>query len=188
MVVIDVIKNHDYQKASCLNPQVLRAYLERQENALKDLITQHDFTALDAPLEMKGRDNQKLEMQFVPLEYYQGLYLELDAEQKIILQTQLPAIISGPPGSGKSCLAMAIITQTVLQNLDFAQPIIYVAESALLREQMRLSWQQHPASLNRPPNSVLFLSYEELLRRQLPQHHDLVAVDSSFFTEWYRKF
>ena len=188
LVVIDVIKNHDYQKASYLNPQVLRAYLERQEDALKDLITQHDFTAMDAPLEMNGRDNQKSEMQFVPLEYYQGLYLELDAEQKIILNTQLPAIISGPPGSGKSCLAMAIITQAVLQTLDFAQPIIYVAESAPLREQMRLSWQQHPASVNRPPNSVLFLSYEELLRRQLPQYLEYAAVEDSFFNEWYLKF
>ncbi|KTC66667.1 hypothetical protein Lbir_3216, partial [Legionella birminghamensis] len=78
-----------------------------------------------------------------PLSCYNQNFIRLNSEQAKVLQVNLPALVSGPPGSGKSCVAISLIQQ-VLSRLS-QEPdarILYVTQSPELIEAMEKIWAE----------------------------------------------
>lgn len=185
--LIDVITNHEYEKSSCFQPAVLRRLLERNEEETLAAITEHSFVAVEELLDITtGPTDQGVRL--VPLEYYNGLHIELDEIQNNAKNVKLPALISGAPGSGKSCVALAVLAQAVRLGVTLDKTICYVTESTFLQERMQTMWSEHPLAQNLPLNRVQFMSFEQVMRAQCEHLAGLESVGEPFFAAWFKNY
>ncbi len=100
------------------------------------------------------------------ISYHQKL-ITLDDEQEATFSFPTPGVIIGDPGSGKSTLCSALISED-LKNpalLDEGRFIVYFSESGNLPAKMQQAWVlDHPITASQPEaNQVLFLDYPALL-------------------------
>nr|HAT8712633.1 hypothetical protein [Legionella jordanis] len=188
LVLLDVVLNHDYNKCPFLKPAVLKNYLEKNAETITNHIEQKDFLATtDVPLsEQKIADNTPL--QYAPIAYYNQMYIEFNDEQQVARGATLPAVISGPPGSGKSCVALSLLEQAVNQLAYENGPILYVTQSEPLKKALEAGWQELPAAQNLPPKSVQFRTYQELLSECDLEFSKKEIVGKAHFQEWFKQY
>lgn len=183
----DVVLNHDYHKSRFLQPKFLKHFL----SSLSDGKSGEVIEVCQAPafelvkqgtfgLGVSGSSQCSL----APLELYQTRFIALSTTQEQVLQTQLPALVRGPAGSGKTCVAISVLLQQVRRYAATGSrlPVIYISQSAHLVKAMKEFWQDS-VSAEVLPVEVLFRTYQAFLREYLPTSISL--ADDTVFESWY---
>lgn len=182
--ILDVVLNHDYDKSAFIRtPDMLNQFLELNGQAITHKINANDF--LEHELEPQVNralaqndddddddDDNDNNVDMIRFDFYNQQFVELDALQiDIVEKKQLPLIISGAPGSGKSLLSQLLLEQYVENNVNKEDPwpILYIAESEDLVQSMADGWACLPISKQVPANAVQFKTYKQLLIDLNPQ-------------------
>lgn len=197
LIVLDYLATHDYQKSSFLRSGVLKRYLERQIGMFADLIDSPNVfePAPDRPLFNDGRlaSDGDADLALEPLEYYQNNWISLNSEQTQMLNVSFPAVCSGAAGSGKSCVALSILSSCLNQYIHRvnseklqARPIIYVTQSSALVAMMKKSYESLPMDEDYR-QCVQIKTYNELIEKDsgVPEAH---FVGAAHFDEWYSEY
>ena len=186
LMLLDEVLNHDYAKSRFLKPAVLKHYLELHGKPLCEEILHEHFKKhedLSCLLPIKATSKQPVD--YTRIDFYNNKFIELDVTQlDTITHQSLPLIISGAPGSGKSCIAMLLLAQYLESDMDRQFTILYVTKSQKLADSMRATWQALPISQNLNDNDVQFKSYQQLLEDFEMQLEDRVFVEKEHFLEW----
>lgn len=169
LLILDVLLEHKYDKSKFMRD---KGAVERAKNQ------DHEICIVDT-LE----DNQKLDVSDpAPIQYYHDKYIYLSDAQGKVLHAKTPAIISGPPGSGKSCMALASIEKYLSKPENRNGKIIYyVCLSNNLAEAMQQMWEQMPASQFDGSSEVIFTSYENLIR----SYESMPFVNEADVNKWF---
>lgn len=173
MLVLDVILNHDYRKSRFLKKGVLEAYLEKRGPLTFEGVHAEEEALPDA-------------LDWEPARYYPQAYyydesfIAFNAEQDHALQLPMPVVISGPAGSGKSCVlfeAMRVMWQAKPE--DEKKAILYVAKSPFLAAHYQRMWDAEPDD-----RSVLFCSYDALIVSLDAACTTVTKVGEAYFFKW----
>ncbi|WP_193392313.1 DNA/RNA helicase domain-containing protein, partial [Legionella erythra] len=191
LLLLDVVLNHDYHKSRFLKPQVLRQFLE--QNVLKALAKEElAFVKADAlpPLWANPKSKEEEEtIEYQKVTFYNQTFITLSDAQEKALKTQLPAVISGAAGSGKSCVALAILEQAVTQFIYAPEkPLLYITQSANLAQTLQRMWEQLPASQTEAGKQVQFLTYQQFIEQQAKELKDKKAQDKASFMTWLNHY
>jgi hypothetical protein len=187
LMLLDVVLNHDYAKSRFLKPAVLKHYIEFHGKAISEELIGNHFETLEGPppvLLSNGETAQAFH--YSRIDFYNHKFIELDADQLDAgTKATLPLIISGAPGSGKSCIALLLLGQFVESSFDKEDyPILYVTESEKLAVSMYQAWQALPIAQGLDSKSVLFKSYEQLIKELAPNTADKMFVGKEHCMYW----
>ncbi len=196
LVVLEYLPTHKYKRSRFLKSSVLKCYLIKQEDAHQHFEMPLTFeVASDRPVLPVG-DDETQEIDWQVVDYHKQKLIELSLEQQAVMHVDLPALISGGAGSGKSCVALSLLSswceahcvESDRSDDDALPPILYVSQSRPLVDSMRRSWMDLPLSAKRT-EVVLFLTYEELLCQELRKattSPPLRIIGRPEFTSWYQ--
>ena len=190
IVLLDVVLNHDYHKSRFLkHPAILKAFLKKIGQQISD----SDSFAPDSALPemtfvahpgLDGLNNSASDViEMTPLSNYQDHLIEFNIEQNLTLEKPLPLILLGPAGSGKTCVALSMLSKHTLKHYKpGSAPAIYITQSEALVKEMQRDWNDTtPVELQ---GSVLFKTYDDVLKSQLDSKTTLVK--ESHFVTWYK--
>lgn len=179
LVFLEEILNHKYSRSAFLgNKKAMKLFIENKSQSMPDL---------PDDLESLFEDHSPEEGQFDfndeiwPVELYNRELIVLNDTQREAVCVKSPAIISGPPGSGKSCTALALISRA---NPDFDR-IIYLSANPALVSEMEENWRALPPSADAKPNRVQFLTIDELMLELDSDIGNKRLVNEEDFYEWY---
>ena len=148
---------------------------------VKDSSAEHTAQiSTESPLERSSEPENQLNH----IIYYRDRFICLDdAQQQVFFVKKWPLIMSGPPGSGKSCDALALLNSWVRQAqndglfmpveavaqssnapaMDTAPRFAYVSESPELRRRMQEIRRSQPGYGLLPSDPVHFTNYRDIL-------------------------
>jgi hypothetical protein len=123
------------------------------------------------------------------LKFTQNKFICFDDEQEEAARvSELPLLLSGGPGTGKTCIAEDILSQVAVQTDRFKR-IVYLTQSPGLVKDTRESCQNNPMIRGR---DIEFLTYEQLIVKHLSKEEaerfrcqEKVGYDH--FEAWLRK-
>ena len=192
---LDYLPTHDYQKSRFLRSGVLRHYLEKNAELHQALVSDQEFAPAGAEAAAIIAERLRAGAEgtvgsAVVLDFYHQRVIQLSAEQSRALQVTLPAVIGGTAGSGKSCLAMTLLTNYVLSctqqgAAEALRPILYVSHSEPLVSAMKKAWAELPVS-EVIPGLVQFKTYDELLLEHVAMQGKTL-VGRADFEAWYNE-
>lgn len=185
LLLLDVVLNHDYRKCPFFNPSVLKNYLMKNADDLAQQIDHHNFIDINDVPSLNQKTTDSASLQFAPINYYNQMYIEFNDEQQTARGATLPAVISGPPGSGKSCVALSLLEQAVSQQVHNDAPVLYLTQSEPLKKMLEAAWHELPVAQNLPPNSVQFCTYLELLNKLNIEQE---TVGETYFQTWFKQY
>ena len=168
LLLLEIILNHDYQKSTFLKSGVLKNHLEKNVEAIKNQIDVNYFHPQD-PLDLpKLEITEQIEPSYKAVEYHKNKFIILNDSQQDILQhlsTTQQMLISGPPGSGKSSVALSLLShyidQQKNQKIDLNnKKILYLTQSFKLFYAMQKMWQDLPQSQGLAADTVQFKTYK----------------------------
>ena len=174
ILILDVIENHDYQKSLYFrrktSKQLFEAALRNATDVNPLTITQEAFVTpseLELPSSVTSTSSSPSPIEYSPVHNYDEQFISFNDEQLGTLHTTMPMVVTGPPGSGKSSIAVAMINQLINHMTASSKKILYVTESTTLTHRMAQIWQQMPESEGNRQR-VCFLSYDALLKELCP--------------------
>lgn len=206
LLILDYLPNHDYHKTRFLKYGVLQQYLDKQkeaylqathaaedeEQSLFEKISPQEFVDLVRPIQTEVQ-NATLDRSV--LDFYQQQWIELSGEQQEILELPLPAVVTGAAGSGKSCIALSLLSAQAKGYLDAIPTqdekeescsLLYVTETPRLAAEMQNLWQALPIARD-TPGLVRFLTYQQLLQ-ELINFPNPTWVGFEEFAMWYEGY
>ncbi|MDP1602172.1 MAG: AAA family ATPase [Legionella sp.] len=189
LLILDVVLEHNYPKSRFLgSPSVLKNFMIAKEEALLEQITAGDFIVTTAdflkPLEVQ--EGEELKLQYVRMNYFSQKFIVLNENQEEARTTELPVIITGAAGSGKTCVAKALLEQCrALQNPEGLY--LYVTASEGLASSMKTTWEEVPAGEGENPDCVHFMSYKDLLKAHVDEA-DKKIVDETYCRGWLENY
>jgi len=198
-VLLDVLKNHEYHRAPALNGHLkdyfspkrldeLRRCRDSQGLGLAKLSTSAPKIHVKAE-ESKAKESKAVKPTAVchrELRFFNREFIVLDQEQEEVVKTKKPMLYWGMPGAGKTCVAIAHLTECLLDTPDEAPPLLYVTESKGLADKIKKDFLASPAGKSVPAGRVLFLSYDELVTREYPELKDR-RVGKNEFIKWFNE-
>jgi hypothetical protein len=199
LLLLELIENHDYQKSRFLKPDVLRRYLIDKDRDVAEVINLEDFETIGR---LDGDFNQAQAsevtaaaasgLKYEKVTYYNQQFITLDTTQLIASDSQLPMIVSGPPGSGKSCVALSLISKEVSKRaVDDVREIVCVTMSRRLSHHLQAQWQELPEARDEAGNLlgwVQFITYNQLLVRQPFAIIEEQLAERAYFNEWFANY
>ena len=188
LLLLEHLPTHDYQKSRFLHSGVLNRYLIAHEGFLAAKPEFEPVDGLDLGLQAPDIEDKAA----IGLDYYHQEFIQLSGFQQDALQMPLPAIISGVAGSGKSCVAMTLLSDYVLKHIDLDanEPLtlLYVTESLRLARTMESAWAELSVAQQLPPNiRIQFKAYDELLE-DLAELNEKTLVGRDDFELWYADY
>ena len=121
--LLEVLEKHKYKKSQHSKPFVLKKDLEKNREFIDKIIKSAQSDKKESqPLSMD-------DIEFVPVDYHEQQFITLSSEQEEARDLPLPAVLSGSPGSGKSCLSFinlvtkALNFQSANLALDCCMPV-----------------------------------------------------------------
>ncbi|MCH9755950.1 MAG: ankyrin repeat domain-containing protein [Gammaproteobacteria bacterium] len=151
ILLLEHLPTHDYLGSRFLKKGVLKAYVQKNEEAL--------FRALN-PEEHPVFKDQQSGVQDKPVDYFNQQFITLSTEQGHAATTPLPAVINGAAGSGKSYVALSSLAQFLEQNEDTSR-LLYVTKNHRLTHEMKQTWQDF--SPEGKEEAVEFKTYNEVI-------------------------
>lgn len=212
LLVLDYLPTHDYHKSRFLKYGLLQQYLEKQEeayaqavqvmeeaeNPLFEKMSSQEFQDLINPLQINRQEYalaQPHNLDRSVLDFYQHQWIELSEEQQEILELSLPTAVTGAAGSGKSCIALSLLSaraklylRTVAEDEKEELPsLLYVTETQRLAEEMGGLWKALPVSRD-TQGWVRFLTYQQLLQELVALPPETTWVGFDEFNSWYNSY
>ena len=205
--LVDVVEKHKYERSLVFkNPLVFSRLLSVDSGETVELPSLEAFKAADDDAgafsgaggkrrwqweraEDEVADDEPAapgSLDFSPLEYH-GQFITLNPEQEdVAIHPRLPLIVSGPAGSGKSSVALSMLSQYLREHRGEADafPVLYVCESLKLVEEMRRQWQAMVGADDYALSQVDFKTYDEMVAEQLDVDAASVLGKEAFLA-WY---
>lgn len=204
LVHIDDIRFHNYRDCHFFDDHHLRDYLQRYANILPELvITREKLTMwLSKQLNLPGVDNllQEHEGEWQPMMRYRNKWLALTNPQVAfldeVLKAQLPLVLSGPGGAGKTIIQLGVLSDYInrLPLNDNQQPpvrILFVTKRPELAKDVERRFQELGLNCEEKGVSVEFLSYKAFilkLQENDDVHKNWKHAKKSTFREWFKEF
>ena len=188
--LLEILIGHTYDKSRFLNnPQRLKTHLaglcvESAAAGASVAISPPLFEAIPAidgiATSLEPLDRFELH----PIDYYHEQWLLFNGEQEKALHAPCPAIVYGPAGSGKSLVAISMLSQYVHEHRanPSAFPVAYISQSPRLVQEMQRLWQ---ASVMDESLHCLveFKHYDSLLEEDLDKR--TLFRSDTLFKVWY---
>ncbi len=181
LLLIWIVNNHDYSKVPYFKPGVLEQFLEKNALAIEKVGDDH-FEDLD--------DSDEIIPKAEKWEYKKSLHYDkacivLSHDQLSIIETKPPLLITGMPGSGKTCVAFVAILEYVKQHAHENHHIVYITNSDNLAKHLQSLWQ---ASTQVPTNrcTITFVAYNTFIQssRAFSSTHRFVGLET--FEAWFK--
>ncbi len=182
IIIVYITEDHNY-KSKLRNRKVLKKFLNKRpeeyskitdEELLKDFDEFLGDTSEENTDVLYNNEAQTDDILLKCAHESNGNYIVFDEVQERALSTSTPIIIQGPPGSGKTSLALALLKQAVEKN----QKVLYVTQSHFLANKIREEWEScteyNPALAN-------VLAYSDL-------QPDLTENGQELFQTWFCEF
>lgn len=186
LLALDVVLNHDYQKCRFLQSGVLRNHLKKLESIDLERLCEPVEERLETIIDVTDEAPEE-----VRAAYYHRQFIQLSDVQEHAIQVELPAVISGAAGTGKSCVAMLLIEDYVRRHRTLEarleKPVAYVCANKKLADAMAEHWYTLPISQEVDQQDVKFLSYQELLERCVNTEGKKM-VGREAFEKWYKNY
>jgi ankyrin repeat protein/thymidine kinase len=172
IIILEILENHEYNRSKFLKKHVLAKFLEKNQAALETVIDADFEPAKLPPSTVPNAHDATLT--FTAAYENNGTYIVLDEEQEKSRSAKTPLIIEGPPGSGKTSLAVVLLKQAVENN----QRVLYVTQSSLLADKIRNEWVSSSEYID---GKADVLAYKELSA-------DLIDDGKEIFEFWFTGF
>ena len=189
LMVLDEVLNHDYAKSRFLKPSVLKHYLEIHGKALSAELMKTafmEFHDIDQVLPPAKKPEQTTK--YSRIDFNNHKFIQLDKEQlKTVTQETLPMIISGSPGSGKSCIALLMLANHI-ENAQKPHSALYITESEPLARNMQKAWETLPIAQNLEANTVQFKSYQQLVQSLVDETKHMTFVEKEDCIVWLKGY
>ncbi|MCX7117858.1 MAG: hypothetical protein NTW94_08195 [Legionellales bacterium] len=168
--LLDVVLGHHYEDSSFLQRGVLNAFLSTKETCAFEPMGEEKLLIDAAPVDDV--------LDPIPLVYFQRQFIELNTNQQAAIQATLPTVVSGPAGSGKTCIALSMLVSYVREHRDHPSPPMYICQSNHLCRLMQESWNEiaHERGFR---TDVLFITYKSMLLAR-----GLTLADENDFKTW----
>lgn len=205
--LVDVVENHEYDKSRFIkNPQLFKRLLSTAGEAIElppiDAWIHADaaagacsggqkswrWEAADVDDELPAVSEPWNLMLSKPLDY-QGQFIALSTQQEGVLERRsLPLIVAGHGGSGKSMIALSMLSQYLREHNDGAEAfrILYVCESAELVKEMKKIWAEMLGEHHPFADRVEFKTYAQMIVEQLGIHEENILAKEDFLA-WYAR-
>lgn len=188
LVLVEYIFNHDYAGATFQDDErkikaVITALQSNYtENPTKFMAEQVvTLEQLQAITKEEIVDDNMDEHEIKLLTHYRGKFIELDLTQDEMVMSELPAIVTGAAGSGKSCVAFSKLRQ----HCGWGNKL-YITSSKPLADDMRLNWSQS-LSVSGDHAGVEFVDYETFIKgKHADELNEKEMVDKEYFEQWYK--
>lgn len=182
-VLLSILEHHEYDREKTLAKGGLQAFFDKNSSWLADpghALGLEDFEDCnEIPVEASAEPET---IDFVPSYHYQGRFLKLSTQQESALTLQLPAMITGGAGAGKTLLGFLLWQQYLSANPSAR--ILLVSPNEALAHIARVEFQNRFASDY--PNAIFdSRTYAELAGIESPSKNEYAV-----FLEWvqaYRK-
>lgn len=189
-VIADIAENHDYNKSPLYSDKHgVEKYRAKYGPSIIQRIREQMAEERAAAARQAAGEAIVPPHPVVTLDYYNQNFIRLNSQQESVLETRLPALISGAPGSGKSCVAISLITELLSRLSDNPEThILYVTKSPELIEAMQAIWDALllPEDLK---NRVEFKTYETVAREQQGQAFvGKELAQKADFELWLKKY
>jgi ankyrin repeat protein len=175
LLLLDYLPNHEYNKSKFLKPGILKKFCDYNYNLVDEAeqwehISHEHLSLFDYP-------SDESEISFTPVEYYNSTFISFNDHQGNILEESLPLLVSGPPGSGKTCIALSTITRYLSNECNQDnKSVVFVCFSESLANIIRGLWEQQPAYQFVGSTRVIFRSYETLIKELTPELNGFTKV------------
>lgn len=166
LIILDIVKNHDYEKSKFLKKNVLREYIDsiNAEN-LEEIVESH----FESCPEFKSDLVNKGEGDFLPVKRFGRKYIEFDQDQQLACNAALPLVIRGAAGSGKSCAVFQMVVDYATKNISvLSHPVLYVAASSNLCNTMLHQWNSLPIASVDTKKLIQFKTYADVIHELDP--------------------
>ncbi|KTC85109.1 hypothetical protein [Legionella brunensis] len=192
LLLLEVVPEHDYQKSRFLKSGVLRNYLEKNAKGLTEEIINFEEGFIDCAeeeIKLEGSAEDPGQLQYAQVEFYNKTFIEFNVRQQEVKRAPLPLLVSGPPGSGKTCGAFAILTQAALQqNQENGASFLYITESADLVKVIQEMWEEFAAYYGVANNKVQCKTYRQMLHELDPVTKEKQFVGEEHFFTWFTTY
>lgn len=185
LIVLDVVLKHRYDKSRFLKPMGITHFMELNAEELASLvINESSFLPLDEPLPFSEQDASVI---FQGVDFINHQFMIPNPLQEEAIQATPPLVVTGAPGSGKSCVALALLSQYVehLTLEEKHKTALYVTSSKRLAKKMRLEWVNFPCSLE--GFHVEFKTFDDLIT-EVPGIDNLEVVNLEYFEHWLQDY
>lgn len=121
--------------------------------------------------------------QFIPVSFYDKQFIILDEAQQQVIDAQGPLLINGAAGSGKSCCSLALLTRAP----KYMERILYLTRYNDLVVSIAEPWDSLADEMEQS-DRVDILSYEQLVRQQVPEVNEMTLVDENYYFQWHQDY
>lgn len=178
--VLEYLPHHNYSRSRFLRAGVLRNYLAGVD-ALKENVI---FAPLDKDEQKPSYASESTNHLPKGLDYYNNQFISFsEAQASVLHQLQLPLILNGAAGTGKSYLGFGMIQHKLQESLNSPIRCLYITDETVLTSSMRANWENYFALDS--TSDIHFKTYAELFSNE---HTDLEIVGRPFFNKWFLAF
>jgi ankyrin repeat protein len=167
--VLEHLPTHDYQKSRYLKRSVLRMFLDKNKSETFQMISRE----ADKPVFQKRKPGEVA----IRLDYFDHQFIKLSDEQDHLLSAQLPLIVTGPAGSGKTYTALSMLSNYIASDASLEKPLLYLAKNERLVHSIREMWNDFVNEED--GHKVHFMTYHQLA------FGDATIVDKTYFFDWH---
>ncbi|MGD9591546.1 MAG: leucine-rich repeat domain-containing protein [Candidatus Berkiella sp.] len=151
LLIVDICQEHKYHKSKFMAQKYLNPYIAAATNTLKELTQQSSEKPSKKGVQKEPASKAKL----TPVLFNNNKCLVLDDVQKGVLAAKTPLIVEGPPGSGKTVMAMAILEKAAIQE---ESKVLYISQSPYLIKHVQHALNN--SGIN--SNNITISTYEAL--------------------------
>lgn len=186
-LVLEILPTHDYENANCLKPGVIEAFLEKNSTGLSRNIENGKIDVVTRQFEDPFTKDPESSIEFQELDRYHGQFITLSQEQRDFKASkQMPLILCGPAGSGKTSTAISLLIDIVeeyhQQNTAPERPIAYISDKPHLIREVMQAWRSadNPISQTAAGQNIVFMTSQTLLENYTPARNlEAVSLEAT---------
>jgi ankyrin repeat protein len=181
LLLLEYLPNHEYGKSKFLKAGVLEKFCAKN-HAVSEVDMQWEGVADGIDFDHSSFEGN---FDYAPIDYFNSTFISFNDFQGNVLKESLPLLVSGPPGSGKSCVALSSVACYLSGELNRDnKSVVYVCLSENLANIMRGYWEQHPLYQSIGEAKVVFSSYEDLLKSLNPELETYSKITDEDIYNW----
>jgi hypothetical protein len=187
LIVLEYIDGHDYDGCQFLRGRGVLKYLEStrgltavQIDKKFEAIARDELVALEARARPDSRKDKYIEL-------HSGRWIELSDVQTQASCAQLPLLVSGLGGAGKSTIALSMLLKAALELQAEALACVYITKEQRLVDDMRTCWRGMALQQEGLQDGVRFLTITDVVVEALGIAVEKLVAEEDFFAWWSGK-
>ncbi len=173
-LVLEILEHHEHDRSWCLQKGVANTFLNKNKEKITKAINNGDIGVITQDNDDPFTKDETANIELVEVDRYDGEFILLSEEQKEFKKQslqQMPAMLFGPAGSGKTSTAFSLLLDFVEHyntlGVPPEHPIAYISDNPNLIDELRQAWQanDNPAANTEAGRQVIFITGNEMLDR-----------------------